>query len=208
MTWTPPVDDGGAAIAGYTATVYADGVVQGTRSAGANATSIQVGNLRTDPAIAYTFRVAARNKAGTGAASGLMGPVSFPVPGQQPRSSSRRWSSRRWSSRRSSSRRSSSRRSSSRRPSRAITLDGTPRLVGAATVGAKLRVRVPKVTTPGKAKVKYIWKVGGKRVKHATGKTYRIVASDRGKRIKVVLKIRQPGLKAIRVTTKPVKVRR
>jgi hypothetical protein len=89
-----------------------------------------------------------------------------------------------------------------------VAVNGAPRLVGAPTVGAKLRVRVPKVTTPGKAKVTYVWKVGGKRVKHATGKTYRITATDRGKKITVVLKIKQRGLKAIRVTTKPVKVRR
>jgi hypothetical protein len=209
VSWTPPVDDGGAAISGYTVSVYADGAALGTRSAGANATSAQVGNLDTDPTIAYTFRVAARNKAGTGAATTLMGPVSFPTPGQspvvqplvvqppvvqppvvqppvvqppvvQPPAT---------------------------QPA-AVAVDGTPRLVGTAAVGARLRVRVPEVTTPGKAKVTFTWKVGGKRVKGATGKTYRIAATDRGKKIKVVLKIKQRGLKAIRVTTKPVRVRR
>ena len=199
VTWTPPVADGGAAIAGYTVTVYADGAVQGTRSAGANATSIQVGNLATGPAIAYTFRVAARNKAGTGAASGLMGPVSFaaasaqpsvveppvvqppvvPPPAVQPPTT---------------------------QPT-AVAVDGTPRLVGAPTVGARLRVRVPEVTTPGRAKVTVTWKVGGKRVTGATGTTYRIRTTDRGKKIQAVLRIRQPGLKQIRVHTKPVRIR-
>jgi hypothetical protein len=90
----------------------------------------------------------------------------------------------------------------------AVTVDGTPRLVGAPTVGARLRVRVPEVTTPGKARVAITWKVGGKRVKGATGTTYRIKTSDRGKRIQAVLRIKQPGLTQIRVHTKQVRIRR
>ncbi len=189
--WTPPVDDGGAAISGYTVTVYANGAVQGTRSAGPNATQVQVTNLDNDPTIGYSFRVAARNSAGTGAASGLMGPVSFTAT-QQP----------------------------VQPPvvgppvlppnlgSTVIGLSGAPRLVGTGQVGAKLRVRLPKVTTPGKAAVKITWVANGKKIKGAKGKTYRIRLADRGKRIKAVVKIEQRGFKAVKVTTKAVKVRR
>ncbi|WP_159081514.1 peroxidase family protein [Nocardioides sediminis] len=77
VSWTRPIDDGGAEITGYEVTVYADGEVFDTRTAGANATNLLVDGLDTNPAIDYTFTVAAVNETGTGAASELMGPVSF-----------------------------------------------------------------------------------------------------------------------------------
>jgi hypothetical protein len=171
--------------------VYANGALQGTRSAGANATSVQVGNLNTNPSIAYTFRVAARNSAGTGAASGLMGPVSFtaapvtqnPVAGPPV----------------------------SLPPNlgpEVIALSGAPRLLGTPQVGARLRVKMPKITTPGRAKVTYTWKVNGKKIKGITGKTYKVRAADAGKRVKVVLKITKRGFKPMKVATKPVRIRR
>ncbi|WP_159083710.1 peroxidase family protein [Nocardioides terrigena] len=77
VSWTPPVDDGGAPITGYDVTVYADGEVLDTRTAGAGATDLVVADLDTNPGTRYEFTVAAINAAGTSAASELMGPVFF-----------------------------------------------------------------------------------------------------------------------------------
>jgi Ca2+-binding RTX toxin-like protein len=191
VSWTAPVDTGGAAISGYRVSVRANGTVVSTRTAGAGATSLLVGGLDTDPTIGYTFTVAATNAAGTGAASQVMGPVSFPAPrvtqppANQPPAS----------------------QPPVAQPT-VVTLDGTPRLVGVRTVGSRLRVRLPEVTSPGGVMVKLTWKADGKRIKGAKGWSYRVRKADRGKKIHVVLKISQRGLEPIKVTTRTVKIKR
>jgi hypothetical protein len=195
VSWTAPVDNGGSAISGYRVTVRANGGVVSTRAAGVGATSLLIGGLDTDPTIAYTFTVAATNAAGTGAASQVMGPVSFPAPVAQPPVV----------------------QSPVAPPPVAqppvalptvVTLDGTPRLVGKRTIGTRLRVRLPEVTSPGAAKVKITWKANGKKIKGAKGWSYRVRTADRGKKIHVVLRISQRGLAPIKVTTRTVKIKR
>ena len=66
MTWTAPAFDGGSAITGYDVTSYAGGVARGTISVGV-VTQATFGGLTNGTA--YTFRVAAKNVAGTGAQS-------------------------------------------------------------------------------------------------------------------------------------------
>jgi Ca2+-binding RTX toxin-like protein len=204
VSWTAPIADGGAAITGYRVTVRANGSVVGTRTTGPGVTSLLVGGLNTNPALAYTFTVAAINPAGAGAASQVMGPVSFPAasgpsgpsappatPGTQPPAGQP----------------PVGQPPASQSPVR-VTLDGTPRLVGTHKVGARLRVRLPKVTTPGRATVTITWKVDGKRVKGVDGRSYKIRSADRGKKIKAVVKVAQPGLKPVKVSSRTVRIRR
>lgn len=68
LTFNSPVNNGGAAITGYTAVcTSSNGGVTGTKTVGAGATSIQVGNLTNGKRYACT--VAATNAAGTGSSS-------------------------------------------------------------------------------------------------------------------------------------------
>jgi hypothetical protein len=66
VSWTGPAYDGGGAVTGYDVTSYVSGVALGTTSVGV-ATQTTVGGLTNG--VPYTFRVAAKNAAGTGAES-------------------------------------------------------------------------------------------------------------------------------------------
>ena len=70
VSWTPPTDDGGSPISGYTITANPDGV---TADAPAEATSATVEGLTNGTS--YTFTVAASNEAGPGAPSAASAPV-------------------------------------------------------------------------------------------------------------------------------------
>jgi hypothetical protein len=78
VTWTAPASNGGSAITGYDVTRYVGGVSQGTTSVDV-ATQTTVSGLTNGTT--YTFRVAAKNVAGTGAlsaASNAVIPVTVP----------------------------------------------------------------------------------------------------------------------------------
>ncbi|MGW2092040.1 hypothetical protein [Promicromonospora sukumoe] len=62
----------------------------------------------------------------------------------------------------------------------------TPKITGTPKVGAKLAV-VRGTWTPQPTTVKYQWKVAGKSVKGATGSTFKVPTSARGKRVAVVV---------------------
>ena len=66
VSWTAPAFSGGSAITGYAITRYVGGVAQGTSNVGV-VTQASVGGLTNGTT--YTFRVAAKNVAGTGAQS-------------------------------------------------------------------------------------------------------------------------------------------
>jgi hypothetical protein len=82
-----------------------------------------------------------------------------------------------------------------------------PVLKGVKQVGAKLRVRGS--WTPRPARVRHTWLRNGKRIKGATGRTYRLRRADAGKRISVRLKLTAPGVTtAVLTSRKTKKVRR
>jgi hypothetical protein len=66
VSWSAPGFDGGAAVAGYEVTSYAAGVARGKISLGAE-NQVTFGGFTNGTT--YTFRVAAKNVAGTGALS-------------------------------------------------------------------------------------------------------------------------------------------
>ena len=65
--WTVPASNGGAAISGYVVTPFVGAVAQGSRTFNSTATTQTVGGLTNGTA--YTFKVAAKNVAGTGPVS-------------------------------------------------------------------------------------------------------------------------------------------
>jgi hypothetical protein len=73
VSWTVPSDDGGSAITGYTVTPFAGATAGTPVSVGASTTKTRVSGLSNGTA--YTFKVAATNDAGTGAASGASNAV-------------------------------------------------------------------------------------------------------------------------------------
>jgi hypothetical protein len=74
VSWVAPASDGGSAITGYDVTRYVGGVAYGTSSVGV-VTQTTVSGLTNGTT--YTFRVAARNAAGTGAKSDDSNPVTL-----------------------------------------------------------------------------------------------------------------------------------
>ena len=76
VSWTEPSEDGSSAITGYTITPYIGATAQTATDAGASATNVRVTGLTNGTS--YTFKVRARNAAGTGpdsAASGAVSPL-------------------------------------------------------------------------------------------------------------------------------------
>ena len=73
LTWTAPSDGGGAAISSYRITPYTGTTAQTAVDTGSASTSATVPGLTNGTA--YTFKVAARNSAGTGPDSGASDPV-------------------------------------------------------------------------------------------------------------------------------------
>jgi hypothetical protein len=74
VTWTPPADDGGAAISGYSiAAVDGAGATVGTATAAGTATSGTVTGLTNGTS--YRLKVTATNSVGTGPDSALSNPV-------------------------------------------------------------------------------------------------------------------------------------
>ncbi len=74
VNWVAPASDGGSAITGYDVTRYVGGVAYGTTSVGV-VTQTTVSGLTNGTT--YTFRVAAKNAAGTGAKSADSNPVTI-----------------------------------------------------------------------------------------------------------------------------------
>ncbi len=72
VSWTAPAFNGGSAVTGYNVTGYVAGVAQATTTVGA-VTQTTMSGLTN--ATTYTFRVAAKNEAGTGAESAASSPV-------------------------------------------------------------------------------------------------------------------------------------
>jgi N,N-dimethylformamidase beta subunit-like protein/uncharacterized protein DUF4082/fibronectin type III domain protein len=75
--WTAPGDDGGAQITGFTITPFAGSTALPATQVGAATTSARITGLQNGTT--YTFRVAASNAAGTGAASAASSTVT-PLP--------------------------------------------------------------------------------------------------------------------------------
>jgi hypothetical protein len=67
VSWNEPSSDGGAALTGYVITPYAGATAQPPVEVGASTTSTRITDLIAGTS--YTFKVAARNGAGTGTAS-------------------------------------------------------------------------------------------------------------------------------------------
>jgi chitodextrinase len=81
LTWTPPANNGGAAISGYTVTPYIGAAAQTAIATGSASTSFTVTGLTNGTT--YTFTVAATNSAGTGPASAASNPTT-PTPAAVP----------------------------------------------------------------------------------------------------------------------------
>jgi hypothetical protein len=73
VTWTAPADDGGSAITGYTVTPAHGSTALPATDVGATATQTRITGLTNGTS--YTFTVAAKSAAGTGAASTASDPV-------------------------------------------------------------------------------------------------------------------------------------
>ena len=71
--WAAPASDGGVAISGYVVKAFQGRTLVKTVTVSASARSVVVSGLRNGSS--YTFSVAARNAAGTGAASALSAAV-------------------------------------------------------------------------------------------------------------------------------------
>ncbi len=76
-----------------------------------------------------------------------------------------------------------------------------PVLKGTARVGGRLRV-VQGVTTPTRVREYYRWLRGSKPIRGVITKTYKLKRADGGKRIRVRVSCRAPGLTTVTVTSK------
>jgi hypothetical protein len=72
---------------------------------------------------------------------------------------------------------------------------------GKAKVGKKLTAKVGKL--PSGFKVTYQWYAGGKKIKKATKKTFKITKKQKGKKITVKVTIKKAGYKTVTKTSKP-----
>jgi len=81
-----------------------------------------------------------------------------------------------------------------------VTVRKKPRVTGTAKVGKRLSVS-KGTYAPGKVTVTYRWLRGGKAIKGATKKTYRLTKKDRGKRVSVVVSVKAKGYATKKVTT-------
>jgi subtilisin family serine protease len=77
VAWTPPADNGGAAISGYTVRAYLDGVLVNSAVAPSTATSLPVTLAQRVP---HTFTVTAHNAVGPGTPSADSAPVTPGAP--------------------------------------------------------------------------------------------------------------------------------
>jgi N,N-dimethylformamidase beta subunit-like protein/uncharacterized protein DUF4082/fibronectin type III domain protein len=73
VSWTAPTSDGGSSITGYTVTPFVGATAQTATQVGASTTSTRITGLTNGTS--YTFKIAATNAAGTGAASGASNAV-------------------------------------------------------------------------------------------------------------------------------------
>lgn len=87
------------------------------------------------------------------------------------------------------------------RPSTAIQLRGVPR------VGQVLQVLTGHIE-PSPTSMQFHWFRDGKRIRGALDRKYRLRSADSGHKIRVVFTARRDGYRDLRVTTKPLVVRR
>lgn len=76
----------------------------------------------------------------------------------------------------------------------------TPAIVGTAQVGRTLSAN-PGVWAPSGVRVSYQWYADGRLIKGATGKTYQVIAGDRGKRVTVKVLGTKAGLASVTLTS-------
>ena len=76
-------------------------------------------------------------------------------------------------------------------------------LKGRAKVGKKLTAKL--VDCPAGATLRYVWYAGTKRIKGATGATYKIQGPMAGKRIKVLVSVSLPGYLSVPRASPPTK---
>lgn len=87
------------------------------------------------------------------------------------------------------------------RPTSTIRLDGVP------AVGRTLKVLMGHIQ-PSPKSIKFRWFRDGKRLRGATTRKYRVRKADTGHKVRAVLTARRDGYRDLRVTTKPLLVRR
>ncbi|WP_370615801.1 hypothetical protein [Mumia sp. Pv 4-285] len=93
-------------------------------------------------------------------------------------------------------------------PSIGVLSARVPKIAGKATNGTKLRVRT-RSWGPGRVDLRFRWYRNGKKIPHATHKTYRLTRKDVGKRIRVkVTGKRVSYATTSRTSKKTAKVRR
>lgn len=83
-----------------------------------------------------------------------------------------------------------------------------PKIKGKARPGRRLHVRMKSWKPAKKVKYRFKWFRNGKRIKGATGRTYRVSRKDRGKKLVVKVTGKRRGFETERRQSKKVKVRR
>jgi hypothetical protein len=91
-------------------------------------------------------------------------------------------------------------------PPTELKAKGGQKIVGVARWTHTLRANPGRYNVED-PKVAYEWRAGGRVVAGATGRTYAIRPQDVGKRIKVVMTVRAPGLEPITVVERSAQVR-